>query len=85
MSEEFLVKEKKREPRNTHEKRINTESAPVVSKTGTKEVVSRSNFSPSKNYQVLVTSLGKNLPPSLLPRQRKYTRINTRGLVNPYG
>lgn len=28
-------------------------------------------LSPSKNYQVLTTSLGKNLPPSLLPKVRR--------------
>lgn len=37
-------------------------------------------LSPSKNYQVLTTSLGKNLPPSLLPEDEgKYNRISTCG------
>ena len=37
-------------------------------------------LSPSKNYQVLTTSLGKNLPPSLLPEDEgKYNWISNCG------
>lgn len=46
-------------------------------------------LSPSKNYQVLTTSLGKNLPPSLLPKdEKKRIKIVGRSLsavISPLG
>lgn len=70
-----MDREETRMLHSTNENGTNTRFAPFDRNTrAPPKKIGKSEekgLSPSKNYQVLTTSLGKNLPPSLLPKDEE--------------